>query len=193
MPPRRTPIARSPESVQKGIKPVDLDEPDDEGKLAVFSGEVEDESDESDGGNEASGGRRPGRGKATGRGKGRGKGKGKGPPEEPTGKCPLHTPSVSADIFVVWLRTANYICFVKTGTVRMVKLTPEVAAGGCDLLGWMAPLSGGTRRATRAWLGYTPLWEQHTDQDVWYMDTRYARVHINSMPEWTSETVMRHR
>jgi hypothetical protein len=203
--------------MSKGISPVDLDELDDDGNHVHFSGEVEGESDESDGGiegNEGGSGSRRGKDKAGGRGKGarrgkgrgRGKGKGKGTgkgkgkgkapseePKEPTGESPPHPATIDADVAPVWLRTANYIAFVETGTTKMVELTPARAAQGCDLLGWMAPLSGGTRRATRAWLGYTPPWSQHTDQDVWYMDVRYGRVHINSMPEWTSEVVMRHR
>lgn len=188
MPPRRTLLPTHPESVLKGLVPNDLDERDDEGQLIVLSGEVKDEDSDDD--DEMDNPSSPGDHRRRAKGKGK---KDKATRNEATRTSLLHSSASITDGSVVWLRAANYIAFVKTGTTQMVALTSDRVAGGCDLLAWVAPLSGGTRRATRAWLGFTPLWEQNTDQDVWYMDTRYARVHIKSMPEWTSEVVMRHR
>lgn len=74
------------------------------------------------------------------------------------------------------LRVANHFVFTKTGTLEMVPLTPQAITDGVDLLAVVSTLCGGVRNATRAWLGYTPLWKTESDQEVWWMQCKYVRV-----------------
>lgn len=91
------------------------------------------------------------------------------------------------------LRTGNHFVFVDTGTLEMVPLTPQAISRGVDLLAIVSTLCGGARNATRAWLGYTPLWKTESDQEVWWMKCTYVRVPRIKTIHLGAEMVMRRR
>ncbi|KAG8717511.1 hypothetical protein FRC08_007322 [Ceratobasidium sp. 394] len=74
-----------------------------------------------------------------------------------------------------YVRTANHWAFVMSESAITVALTDESFRFGLDMVAWVCTLSGGLRRATRAYLGYTPMWSEK-DQHAWRLQCVYVRV-----------------
>ncbi|EUC61787.1 hypothetical protein RSOL_406350, partial [Rhizoctonia solani AG-3 Rhs1AP] len=83
------------------------------------------------------------------------------------------------DRYDIFLRTANHFSFVKRGTLKMIKWDGKrKVAGGLDMIAHVSPLSGGVRKLSRSLAGYTPLYREESNPDVWKMSGVSVRVQV---------------